>query len=382
MKAPGFAGLPSVLVLALIVAVGTASCIRDTESREHGTEVSFGMDGGATRALSTTSLRKIGVFGYSHAGSYATAKATSTPDYFLNQSVIDRNDDGNWTYSGVVKYWPRDGRNVSFFAYAPYIDVEDTFELYPAMGTDSGAPTIYYKVPASIYDQIDLLWNGIEDQTYNSNMLNNGVVEFTMDHALTRVNFLMKINDAEKGRPYLVEITELTVRNVVGEGLLDLSCGKSDADLWTTQLPATDADWAEYTMTTASGLKPLVFDTRVIAPAADEFDPFDPDFNAILTDGHQLMLIPQVIADQGTGLTQAQVVIGYSYTNVYSGITENDEVVLNLSQGTLTEWKAGQGINYGIILSLVEGTIIEFDIEGFITGKPWEPDGDIGGAVN
>lgn len=319
-----------------------------------------------SRALVTSAVRKIGVFGYSHEGSFADA--FKVPDYFLNQAVIDKDNNGSWSYSGVTKYWPREGINVSFLAYSPYIDVENTFEIYPSNVSNTGTPTITYTVPSNIYDQVDLLWSNALNKTYTNS--NHGQVELAMAHALTRVDFRIKLDDKEKERPYIVTINKLMVQNIIGSGVLDLSKSPGDAMLWSTTRPANNSGWASYTLTpdNGGGLQELVFDTRTTS--VQKYDPFAN--NNMFTTGQYLMLIPQRINNQSDGLTPAQITLSYSFTNVYSGETTQREEVLPLSQTALSEWKAGQGIIYQMNLSLVSGTTVDLDIEGFLSGTPWE----------
>ncbi|MCL2561427.1 MAG: fimbrillin family protein [Rikenellaceae bacterium] len=360
--------------LVVLAAATLVACSGDSEigpvPQDNG--IVFGTDDAATRGTVTTAVRKIGVFGYSHTGSFGDNLAMRIPDYFLNQAVTDLPGDGTWTYSGVRKYWPQDGRNVSFFAYAPYIDVEDTFILYPAAMADTGAPTITYTVPTDIFGQIDLMYANRTDMTFATS--NNGRVEFTMDHALTRVDFVVKLDIAEQNRPFIVEFNELTVRNVTGSGILDLSKLLTDADLWTTTRPADDSGWASYTMTSQGhgGLANLKFDARVITPdfGAGQTDAWD--WNGLFKSGQYLMLIPQNLEGQSDGLTPAEISLKYTVTNVFSGEDIDVEEIIPLWRAMLPEWKPGMGVTYQLTLSLVEGTVIEFEIEAFIVPTPWD----------
>ena len=369
MKAWGFPGLFSAL-LAAGITLGVVSCAKETarQQPETGKSVSFRIDG-ETRAAVTElgDLRKIGVFGYSHTGNYATVAATATPDYFFNQAVIDRPANGTWTYDGVVKYWPMDGRNVTFFAYAPYLELENTFALYPAAKADAGVPTIDYTVPASIYNQIDLIWGQKTDMTYATS--NAGKVEFRMDHALTRIGFQVKLGIGEAERPFIVEFTELSVINAVGSGTLDLGKGLADASLWTLDYPADDTGLKAYTVTPGRGLNPLILDACATAPGPGEIDPFD--HNDLLEADEYLMLLPQPLQHPGGGgLTQQQVEVKFTVTNTLLGTTENRTETINLYRPATPAWNAGQGITYQLTLSVIDDIVIEFDIEGMLT--PWD----------
>jgi hypothetical protein len=356
-----------------VVALAIGACSTEREIAPEVTEgkvIAFSAgDEPATRATIVTSLRKIGVFGYAHTGAFDAAVASRLPDYFINQDVADLPGDGTWTYDGVRKYWPATG-NISFFAYAPFVDVEDTFTLYPTKLADAGAPTIDYTVPAGIIDQIDLMWGNRPDMTFADS--NNGQVELTMNHALTRVDFEVKLDMEEQGRPFIVEFNELTVRNVTGEGVLDMSKTPADADLWTTTRPADDTGWASYTMTPTGhgGLADLTFDAQNVVPAAGEIDAWS--WNKLFKQNQYLMLIPQTLVAQSDGLTPAEVELKYTVTNTYTGIEENMSVVLPIGGSNIPTWEPGMGITYQITVSILDGVQIEFEIEGFISGTPWD----------
>lgn len=359
------------LVLSVILLAAAACSSEDGLPHEtDGRAIGFAMETVDTRALPTTSVKKVGVFGYSHQGDFSATAPSLIPDYFLNKAVIDPAGTGNWSYSGVVKYWPGDdGIKLSFFAYAPYIDVEDTFILKPGTIAEQGPPVISYTVPADIAGQIDLMWSHALDQEY---VTNNGRVAFTMSHALTKVSFAVKLATSEAGRPYRVTVNELTVQNLVGGGTLNLAGTKDDAGLWSLTYPANDAGLASYTYVPGTGLASLTLDAEDTASTSS--------FASLFSGGHSLMLIPQILRNQNNGLTPPEVVIKYSYTNTYSGETIDDQVTLQLATATLDQWKAGAGANYLISISLLEGTEIEFDIAGTLSNTPWQ-DGNNGSWI-
>lgn len=177
---------------------------------------------------------------------------------YVNGNNETGEDAGAWTYS-PIKYWPNDiagastavddqdndkgnnsatgsdtyGGNVSFFAYAPYVDTSgitgeaqnsgivaiNKSTVAPASSENgkgnkkAGDPTITYKLAATTGNNVDLLW-GTKGKT-SSNVLGasqekeyvwasdavgkgpvninltkqktNGVVDFTFKHALSKV---------------------------------------------------------------------------------------------------------------------------------------------------------------------------------------------------
>jgi hypothetical protein len=174
-----------------------------------------------------------------------------------------------------------------------------------------------------------------------------------MNHALTKVNFAVKLAAAEADRPYLVTIKELTLQNLIGEGTLNLAKTDGDADLWSFVYPADDTGLTAYTYVPGTGLADLTLDAG---------DPASLSYAPLFTGGHSLMLIPQILKDQLNGLSTPEVVIKYSYINTYSGETIEDEATLKLATPTLEQWLAGAGVNYQITVSLLEGTEIKVSI--------------------
>lgn len=360
-------------LLIVVIILLVCSCNNEMLPVQDEVPVAFSAkdNGTTTRATITTDLRKIGVFGYSHTGNFNDELALRFPDFFLNQPVADLQDNDIWTYSGVRKYWPQDGRYLSFFAYAPYIDVEDIFTLYPASVVNAGTPTIDYTVPSGIIDQIDLVYGNRMNMTYADS--DDGEVELTLDHALTRVDFVVKLDEKEMVRPFKVEFNELTVRNVVGNGTLNIGKAMDDPNLWTTMRPNDVTGWVSYTMTPGGhgGLANLVFDTRLTEPdvKAGEIDAWN--WNRLFIPGQYLMLIPQDLEGKVDGLTPAEVQLKYTVTNIFTGEVSEREEIIPLWLASLPKWKPGMGVTYQITISILEGIEIEFEIEAYIDLTPW-----------
>lgn len=381
MKAPRMLRPFSVL-LAAGSFLFAASCTIEREIGEEdngaksgvvaGSEVAFEISGIQSRATVTTALRNIGVFGYSHSGTYAATGAGAVADYFLNASVIDRQDNGQWTYSGATKYWPTDGRKLTFFAYAPFDALNERFTLHPESGNVAGAPTITYTAPSSVYNQVDILYDMVSDQTAATN---GGTVPFMMDHALTRIAFQVKLKGSELDRPYVVTINELSVQNVVGSGTLDLSKALTDNALWTPDRPADETGLVSYTLTPAAygGLNALTFDAR----DASSFT-----FSDLLVADQYLMLVPQPLAPQADALPQQKLVLKFTVVNDLLGTSEDMECELLFHTSSVPSWQAGKAVNYQVILSVVDDPVIEFEV---VSLTPWS-DGnngtDIGGSIN
>jgi len=116
------------------------------------------------------------------------------PDYMYNVMVTKSS---SWTTS---YYWPGGGRNVCFFAYAPY-----NWEGIVLSGKDvAGTPTITCSVPDDVPDQKDLLVAVSGEMPGNT----SSTAPLNFRHVLTAVRFVTG-DDMLAGR-----ITKITLKNV------------------------------------------------------------------------------------------------------------------------------------------------------------------------
>lgn len=121
------------------------------------------------------------------------------PDYMYNVMVTKSS---SWTTS---YYWPGGGRNVRFFAYAPY-----NWEGIVLSGKDvAGTPTITCSVPDDVQDQKDLLVAVSGEMPGNT----SSTAPLNFRHVLTAVRFVTG-DDMLAGR-----ITKITLKNVYGKAV-------------------------------------------------------------------------------------------------------------------------------------------------------------------
>lgn len=121
------------------------------------------------------------------------------PDYMYNVMVTKSS---SWTTS---YYWPGGGRNVRFFAYAPY-----NWEGIVLSGKDvAGTPTITCSVPDDVQDQKDLLVAVSGEMPGNT----SSTAPLNFRHVLTAVRFVTG-DDMLAGR-----ITKITLKNVYGKAI-------------------------------------------------------------------------------------------------------------------------------------------------------------------
>lgn len=126
-------------------------------------------------------------------------ESSCLPDYMYNVRVTKTS---SWTTS---YFWPGGGRNIRFFAYAPY-----NWEGIVLSGKDvAGTPTITCSVPDDVPDQKDLLVAVSGEMPGNT----SSSASLTFRHVLTAVRFVTG-DDMLAGR-----ITKITLKNVYGKAV-------------------------------------------------------------------------------------------------------------------------------------------------------------------
>lgn len=175
-----------------------------------------------------------GVFAYyTDEGDYVTT--TSPCNFMYNQQVkiTETTDGNNTTYAcsyTPIKYWPNDpGDKLTFFAYAPYDDADDTDNIkFNALAEMNGDPVITFKVNNTVKNQTDLLFSKSDTKNLVKNVAgDNGIyvdekVNFQFAHALSRIGFTVKaITDevtAGQNPNKLDEATTIVVKKVILSG--------------------------------------------------------------------------------------------------------------------------------------------------------------------
>ena len=255
----------------------------------------------------TTSLREKG-FGilayYTNDGKYD--KENSKPNFMYNTQVTSAGENKPWTYNPVM-YWPNEyGAKatsemidfVTFFAYAPYVEVEPTTGVPVNAKEDEknitaisknnagGDPIVKYVVDTDPSTSVDLLWGvAAENPTsyYSKGIGGNAVtinagepfidlvkpndpvndeINFNMRHALAKLNVNIKyVSDATTPEPgntehpgtIKAEETKIYVRSIKIGGFVM----KGALNLHNTT--ANKANWLAYDGLTGLVLTDVVF---------------------------------------------------------------------------------------------------------------------------
>lgn len=203
---------------------------------------------GAAGAQNTEDLKTngFGVFAY-YTGQNAYAK-TTTPNFMYNTKVSVPTGSTAFTYS-PARYWPNnDNDKLSFFAYAPYVEVTagtglpaDVKSGITALSNNAytGAPTVTYKLADDKTQSVDLLWGAKMGTTTNE--VNTDLtrtkdnVGFTFKHTLAKFGgdnscikaILATDDDKAFDKTTKVTISDITIKSndIATTGTLDLTTG-------------------------------------------------------------------------------------------------------------------------------------------------------------
>jgi hypothetical protein len=251
-------------------------------------EAHIGREPEGTRAApvdNTNFYSSFGVLTSVYQGSWS--ETTCYPDFMHNVEVTKTS---NWTTS---YRWPGSGRNIRFFAYAPY----NASGVVLSANTTAGTPTITYTVPSAVANQNDLL------TVATAGIVGDGSVaaELTFSHALTAVRFVT--DDVMAGT-----ISKISLKGVYSKGTHVIG-----SDTWSSQ--TTAADFTQTLTTTVDGSSGVE-----IVPSATTF-----------------MMLPQTLP---TGATLEVV---------YTDDATDTERTLSASIATGT-WPTGKTVTYNVSL--------------------------------
>ena len=289
--------LTLILVGASALALAACSKTADNpvevpESAQAGEVVSFGAylnrnvtKGGLAGKLTTSELQTegFGVFGYFTDGELYSDSAK--PNFMYNEQVTYGGS--AWTYS-PAKYWPNefgvdavsdDVDHLTFFAYAPWVDVDaatgtltdayddSTPSLSSATGiiglsraTSSGDPLVKYAASMNPDYGVDLCWGVSKEAftdavtTHVSNNValgspyidvakpsagDNGKINFDFKHALSQLNVqidtdvdVVSHNSGELDGETRIYVRSITFEGFAVKGALNLNANATDGPAW------------------------------------------------------------------------------------------------------------------------------------------------------
>lgn len=232
---------------------------------------------GKTGDLTTVTLKEadagFGVFAYY--GNGALYNETSKPDFMYDQLVQYNNTYNVWDYT-PIKYWPNEfgeaassesADRLTFFAYAPYVDVTPSTGVVTATGAgatfgiigmsrniSAGNPLVMYSANLTPGDGVDLCWGvAAEDFISSVDGVNNYVkkgypfinvvktktgdrLKFEFNHALAQLNVKVDadINNDASGSDGKTKIyvRSVTFNGFSMRGSLNLNSNTDEGPIW------------------------------------------------------------------------------------------------------------------------------------------------------
>ena len=192
--------------------------------------------------------------------------------YYTNTSNYDQNSQLNFMWDEIVtfstswdyinkKYWPSEiGKKFTFIAYAPANDNTNITNKLNNNSVHTGDPTFTFTVNSNFADQTDLLYAAIKNYETKAT---NDVQAFTFHHALSRIGFSAKPNNATDK----ISITSISIKGkFTSSGTFNIATG----------------DFTNPTNTAEVTYTPTVSNTVFTGNLA----------TSITTDGNYIMIIP------------------------------------------------------------------------------------------
>lgn len=230
---------------ATVMALAGCSQSSDLAETEGATQTPVSFDtylaitrAGVSGSQTTETLKTngFGVFAYYTAQDYQPGSAQ--PNFMYNTKVTGSTTGTTttWNYS-PLRYWPNNDGRISFFAYAPYVDVDNTTGL-PTNTTygitalprnDNGNTTITYDLGSDITNSVDLL-RGVKKSNnaeMNVNLTRSSdIVGFTFKHALAKFNLKAKAtSQVDAATKITIESINITNTTLGKTGQLNLFDG-------------------------------------------------------------------------------------------------------------------------------------------------------------
>lgn len=254
-----------------MLAMTFASCTRDlVKETNNGRAIDFRV---ATRTKATeTTTANLSTF-------YVTALDAKGENYFTDAAFTKLE---NYFSSSPAYYWPGDGSNLSFYAYAPSAsDLGATVSI-----TSSAKKITGFSPETTITDQKDLI---ISSATGSKSNESSGV-PLTFSHILSQIE--IKARNANEG--YVYKIRGIRIAQAKAAGEYDF-----ETSLWTME---EDAEKATYEVTYTT---PVTLDTYAR--------------NIMETEGDNAMLIPQQLTAWIPETDKSNAAEG-AYISVYANI--------------------------------------------------------------
>lgn len=283
-------------------------------------------------------LTSLGVLAYLTQGSNFNA-SSSTPNFMYNQEVTKASGASTWEYT-PTKFWPTNSNDkITFFAYAPH---NPTGLTVPDI-TATGYPSFTYEVPSTEAAQTDLLLA----KPAPNKTANDGKVNFSFKHALTRIVLNVEAGDG---------FTGITINS------LSIKTKKSGTVAFSSITSPTD--WMQWS-NIATGAGNDISCTATL-----------PSSSSTVTAGNTgkiatFFLLP--IA--ATGNTSENATLTFSYT--MNGTVQETKTVTDLPLTSMADWLPATSITYNLKITRTAATVEVSSIDVWSYGSSQDLDATI-----
>ncbi|MDY3979612.1 MAG: fimbrillin family protein [Tidjanibacter sp.] len=319
------------IIVDLLLFGALAGCTRTETPVDalRGGEISLAATASTRAAETTTStVASMGVSIYHTATfSWSSSASTATPNWVYNREV--ERSGSSWSYS-PASYWPYAAdHKLSFFAYSPYTTATNGLTL--SQESAVGAPTLNVVVADDSANQVDLLVATPQTDLTR----NHGTVAFTLNHAMTAIDFCAKVTALSDD--YSLAVEQLTLRFLAESGNI---CREGTIDLAT----------ATWTLENGSGA--LFFTDPLTVDMPRSLTTLTTDNQIVTSDNGKLFMLPQTVAN---GAMMVDVTLRKSYSAAEGGTTE--PVEFKNVRLPATTWQKGDSYAYVLTINLIDNSI-------------------------
>ena len=320
-------------LLCALIALSLTSCDKSDDIQSLPKAIDFNSYTGVPTSRAKDKSKFMGgdaisVSAFKHDGDLE--KQRFEPNFFNNLLVTAEGPNNytatEWTYDDT-RFWPT-SQNVSFVASHNHpITVEE----------DGSILLSDFSVKPLATEQVDLLWSGVPNKKTT-----DGVVNFTFEHALSRIVFTAKLNqDYQNARLY---VTGITVNNVVNKGTYTFGSMTPNATAWAA------GSWTPSTTTTDKNDYSAINSVEGIVIEAEP-SPI----------GTSLLLLPQdIINNKGVTIT-----VTYKITFGIDDDIETNEFIHTITPEK--NWKQNTQYDYNLIFSIDNAIMF-----GNVTCSQWD----------
>lgn len=286
---------------------------------------------------------------------------------FMDNVLVKKT--GSLWHADPMYYWPiLQDKKLSFFAYAPYCDQEET--LVAVADWDSRTISLTYTLDGDPKNHIDLcVANEVLDRKRDAD--GDGEVDpvvFKFDHTLTWVSFAANYI-GNIPADCTLQIDELIISNVLNSNTL-VGEFEGDALKWTWKSPVSAVREGRYVMSRESGIETLG------NVPLDHRNPENNNHKDFQTARGYLYTLPQIINPDGI-LVPATLALTFSYVRTDGEIIAQFFTEKNFPSDV--EWEPGKKVKYIFTIDVTTASLIQL---AAVSGGTWVTDWQASGNVH